>query len=145
MRSDPSTSHPPSLPIQAAVAVVVVKHGKVLALQRANAADFAPAVWEVVAGRVEVGESLLDAAARELEEETGLVVGRAVTIDSGPIDAYIFPRGEVSTVLVVYRADASHDRVRLSDAHQASGWWTAEEFRAAGTPARLVEAIERAF
>ena len=54
------------------VAVIVVCRDHVLALRRGRHRDFAAGEWELVSGRVREGETLLNAAKRELFEETGL-------------------------------------------------------------------------
>ena len=62
------------------VAVVAHKHGQahILLVQR-SASDSYPGRWEVPGGSVDMnGETVLEAAARELKEETGLTVERFV-------------------------------------------------------------------
>lgn len=53
-----------------AVLAVVLRAGQVLLVQRANSPD--AGLWGFPGGKVEFGEALLDAAARELFEETGV-------------------------------------------------------------------------
>jgi 8-oxo-dGTP diphosphatase len=55
-----------------AVGVVVVEHGRLLLVQRSK--DPYRGCWAVPGGKVKWGETLEGAAAREVEEETGLVV-----------------------------------------------------------------------
>lgn len=55
------------------VGAVVAGAGKVLLLLRSED-DFMPGIFELPSGKVEAGESLLEALAREVEEETGLAV-----------------------------------------------------------------------
>lgn len=54
----------------AAVGAVLIRDGKILLVKR----GYPPAVgkWSLPGGVIEAGESLVDAATRELEEETGL-------------------------------------------------------------------------
>ncbi|MGC9181677.1 NUDIX hydrolase [Thermogladius sp.] len=61
----------------ASVGAVVVKDGKILLVER----GYPPGVglWAVPGGAIEAGESILEAAVRELEEETG-VTGRPVGV-----------------------------------------------------------------
>lgn len=56
----------------AAVAILIFRDGRVLAMRRAATKDAGAGLWETVSGRVEVGEQPLDAAMREVREETGL-------------------------------------------------------------------------
>lgn len=55
-------------------AFVVIRDGQKVLLQRRFNTGFRDGSYEVVAGHVEAGETALDAAARELAEETGLKI-----------------------------------------------------------------------
>ena len=67
---NPQAQRPPHP--KPAVGVVVIENDRLLLIQRAN--DPHRGCWAVPGGKVEWGESLTAAAAREAEEETGLVV-----------------------------------------------------------------------
>lgn len=54
------------------VGAVIVQSGKALIVKRAH--DPRKGEWSLPGGRVELGESLVDATRREMLEETGLVV-----------------------------------------------------------------------
>lgn len=54
-----------------AVLAVVVRDCRVLLVRRANPPD--QGLWGLPGGRMEMGETHLDAALRELEEETGII------------------------------------------------------------------------
>ncbi|SDW30551.1 NUDIX hydrolase [Roseicitreum antarcticum] len=60
---------PPTRPVVAVLAVVI-REGAVLLVQRANPPD--AGLWGFPGGKVDLGETLLAAAARELFEETGV-------------------------------------------------------------------------
>lgn len=81
----------PSSPV-VGVGAVVVQDGKALIVKRAH--EPRKGEWSLPGGRVELGETLVDAAKREIKEETGL------DVDVGPI-VEVFDR--------VHRLD---DRVR---------------------------------
>ena len=68
----------PGAPI-VGVGAVVVKDAKALVIKRAN--DPYKGQWSIPGGRVELGESLVDAVRRELREETGLDVQVGSLID----------------------------------------------------------------
>lgn len=54
------------------VGVAVIDQGRILLVRRAN--DPGRGLWAVPGGKVDVGERLAEAAAREVREETGLLV-----------------------------------------------------------------------
>lgn len=84
--------------IRVGVGAVVVRDGKILLVKRRNPPS--ANMWSLPGGHVEPGESVLEAAVRELEEETG-VVGRPL----GVIDITdLFVRnekGELATRYVI--------------------------------------------
>ena len=123
-----------------AVAAVIFREGRVLAMRRANGKDVGAGLWETLSGRVERGEEPIDAVGREIAEECGL----EVRIDPRPVDAYAARRGDEPMVVIVYRADWVTGEVQRSEEHDAHAWWTPEEFERETTLARLAEAVWRA-
>ncbi|MBZ0122063.1 MAG: NUDIX domain-containing protein [Sandaracinaceae bacterium] len=123
-----------------AVACVIVRGDRALALRRGAHRDAGAGIWEVVSGRMDRAEQPLEAIAREVREECGL----EVAIDPRPIDAYTMMRGEAPMVLVVYRARWLSGEVARSEEHDAHDWLTAEEAGARGMPARLLSAFSLA-
>lgn len=55
-----------------AVSAAIFRHGKILLVRRAGAP--AKGLWTLPGGRVEVGETLVEAVRREVLEETGLTI-----------------------------------------------------------------------
>jgi 8-oxo-dGTP pyrophosphatase MutT (NUDIX family) len=123
-----------------AVAALVFRGDRVLAMRRAHDNEAGAGLWEVVSGRLHPGEDLLDALAREVVEETQLTV----RVNPEPVDAYAMARGSEPLVLVLYRADWLTGEVVLSAEHDAFEWWTPAELRERSTLSRLADAIDRA-
>jgi NAD+ diphosphatase len=92
----------------------------------AHHARLAPGMYSTLAGFVEPGESLEEAVAREVLEETGVRVGRVSYVASQP---WPFP----ASIMLGFRAvaestDITIDPDELTDAR----WFTAQDLRAAG-------------
>ncbi|WP_280396525.1 NUDIX domain-containing protein [Nocardia carnea] len=69
--------------VQQLVVGAVVEHDGCILLLRRPGNDFMGGIWELPSGKVEPGENLDEALAREVEEETGLqVTGIGRYIDS---------------------------------------------------------------
>ncbi|MGE4212493.1 MAG: NUDIX domain-containing protein [Candidatus Methanomethylophilaceae archaeon] len=56
------------------VSSAILVNGKVLMLKRPDTARSFPGVWSLVAGKIEYGESPVEASVREIMEETGIHV-----------------------------------------------------------------------
>ena len=63
--------------LQGAAILVMNKEGHILLLKRSPASTFAPNQWGFPGGKIEEGETALQAAVRETEEETQLKVSQA--------------------------------------------------------------------
>ncbi len=120
-----------------AVAVAVLRGGRVLAMRRAPDRDAGAGAWEALSGRVLPGEPPLVAAMREAREECGL----EVLIDPRPIATYQAKRNRDEMVVVVYRGASEAGDVVLSAEHDAFAWMSLEEFGRACPFPQLVEAV----
>jgi len=83
-------------------------------------------LWGLPGGRVEPGESLRQAAARELLEETGFRVSvtRLLGVYSGPVDRIVtFPDRVVQIVDVLLEAEIDSGDLTLSDESEAMAFF----------------------
>ncbi|MEX2501774.1 MAG: NUDIX domain-containing protein [Trueperaceae bacterium] len=124
----------------AAVAVLIIRDGRVLAMRRAATKDAGAGLWEAVSGRLTPDEDPLDGARREVAEETGL----QVRIEPRPWTAYAARRNREPMLLVTYRAAWISGEVRISDEHDAFAWLDADAFARASRIAPLVRAVRSA-
>jgi 8-oxo-dGTP diphosphatase len=120
---------PPRNPVLAVAAVIWNDRREVLLIRRTK--EPRKGQWSLPGGKVEFGESLEDAARREVLEETGLVVallgvaGIAETILDASVGA-----ADVHFVLIDYSARVvSGEAKAASDAADAT-WFTQEAVRA---------------
>jgi NAD+ diphosphatase len=101
--------------------IVAVGDGERLLLGRQ--ASWPPRRWSVVAGFVEPGETLEQAVAREVLEETGVRVRAARYLASQP---WPFP----GSLMLGFLADADGDEPVVGEELEAARWFTADEVRA---------------
>ena len=98
-----------------------VPTGRILLMQRAATADYAPGLWEDLTGRMKQFEEPEDALRREVREETGLEIEIVK-----PIKIFHLYRGERTAqnelVGIVYWCTAQSDHVTLSHEHDAYRW-----------------------
>jgi 8-oxo-dGTP pyrophosphatase MutT (NUDIX family) len=93
-----------------------------LVLRRA-AGGRCPGSWETVHGHIEAGERPAEAAARELEEETGLLPLRLYNVSR--VESFYQHRLDEVALVPVFAAFASPDApVRLGSEHDGYEWLT---------------------
>lgn len=121
-----------SLPPSASVTPVVVgvvdvvvirrvgRSWRVLILRRADGARSTGA-WEIVHGSVEPGEKPVDAALRELREETGLAPERLYAITVNP---FFLARAGTVQLSVAFAAVVGKTTPALGTEHDAARWET---------------------
>jgi 8-oxo-dGTP diphosphatase len=105
------------------VGAVIVQGSKVLLLRRA-AADFMGGLFELPGGGVEPQESILDALAREVDEETGLTGCEALQY-FGAFD-YLSESGE-QTRQLNFLVRVNPADLRLSPEHETAAWVAPDE------------------
>ena len=117
-------------------AIVRDDRGRLLLIRRANPP--AQGQWSLPGGRVEHGESLEDAVARELREETGL---------TGVVDRHVgdvrrdAPGGGVYVIRDFLMVVDGSPRVTAGDDASDAAWFTAAEVRELDTSMGLVAAL----
>lgn len=98
------------VPDRSVSVVVEDPRGRVLLLQRGPTDRWMPGRWNLPGGKIDPGESAIEAALRETREET---------------DLYVYVLSPIARIdgLVVFLADHWSGRVRLADGeHSRSAW-----------------------
>src|SRR3989344_6676758 len=111
------------------VIAVVKNKDKFLLVQRSENDDIFPGKWQNLGGKIELGERVEEAIAREVKEEIGLDVG------SHPVflQSYSWKRDEESPVrlglifLVELKGETGKYSIELNDELSNFGWFSLEE------------------
>jgi ADP-ribose pyrophosphatase YjhB (NUDIX family) len=123
-----------------AVSVAVTHEGKVLLVRRGRPP--AQGLYAFPGGKVEAGETLEEAAKRELKEETGLEVARVEPIVSISIPA----EGGLSPHafrLTVFRGLEPSGELIVGDDAESAGFFTIEEARTMPLTGSVFEIVEQ--
>lgn len=104
---------------------VVEKDGKILLVQEAKKSAFG--LWNIPAGKLDPPEKIVDAAIREIKEETGL----DVTI-GGLLGIYqYFPKSDIMTIRFQFKASAIQPELKIpKDEIMDARWFSPEEILA---------------
>jgi 8-oxo-dGTP diphosphatase len=104
-------------PLGVAGKAVIRKDGRFLLVQRSLRSHFDPGRWELPGGKIDHGEDLVEAVAREVREEVGLEieVGR-------PFKTWHFFKDPFWVTGVTFLCDHVGGEVRLSSEHEAFVW-----------------------
>ncbi|HEV8014903.1 MAG TPA: NUDIX hydrolase [Stellaceae bacterium] len=118
----------PNRPFAAALAICRKRDGKMLLAQRAKGPSTAIGRWGFPGGMHEVGENILEAARRELKEETGIDAKPVRVIDAFDVIGKD-PDGRVRAhyVLICVVLDWEKGEGQPIEDASAVGWYTAEE------------------
>lgn len=105
--------------------LIVVRDGDRFLLVQENKPD---RPWYIPAGRVEPGENLLDAAAREALEETGVPteIERVIRIDHTPFPENV---ARVRIYLVAHPADDTTPKTEPDEHSLQAAWFTLDEMQ----------------
>ncbi len=101
---------------------------KYLLLKRSNNDRIYPGIWQLVTGTMHQGETALNAALRELAEESDL---QPVRLWVAPhVSAFYVATDDTMQISPLFAAEVSSSGdLRLSAEHQAFGWYPYEEAR----------------
>ena len=102
--------------ITGAVVVILNESKKVLILKRPDFAHWAPLLWGLPGGKIEEGETPLDAAARETKEETNLDVEDLKVL-----------KLDIDIPIVAYYTSTYDGEVRLDFEHDDWVWASRDE------------------
>ncbi|MDY6951810.1 MAG: NUDIX hydrolase [Thermodesulfobacteriota bacterium] len=128
---------------QTAVGAIVVKDEKVLMVKRVHAPG--EGLWAIPGGGVELGETLEEAAEREVKEETGIVIrarGPVYTFDLIEHDAA--GRVRFHYVIVDLLADYVNGQPRPRDDACEARWVAPEELDALPASETTKEVLRKA-
>jgi len=101
---------------------------KYLLLRRSNNDHIYPGIWQLVTGTMKEGESAVNAAVRELAEESGLRPRRFWVAPH--VSSFYVAVDDTMHMSPLFAAEVSDsDHLRLSVEHQAFGWYPYEEAR----------------
>lgn len=104
--------------------------GELLFLRRSQkvSTDKDELQWDIPGGRIDPSEPLLDALAREVAEETGLVLAGEPTVIAAQ-DIFVSAK-DLHVVRLTYRAQVAEGDITLSEEHGEHAWFTSDEARA---------------
>ncbi len=105
------------------VSSVVSKDGKCILEKRPDACRSYPGCWSLVAGKVEKGESPVDAARREILEETSIKVGEPL----GSMDPLYVREGKTLFKVYPFHFDAGDQEPVLNDENEDYVWASIED------------------
>lgn len=103
----------------AAKAIVVDPDGAVLIIRRSARSSTDPALWDLPGGKMDDRERLVDALAREVREETGLVIQPE---DAEPFHVSHFVKEPFWVTCVTFVCPAFTGQVALSHEHTEHRW-----------------------
>jgi 8-oxo-dGTP diphosphatase len=115
VREDQARTEPPGPRV--GVGVIVVRNGRVLLGLRQG--SHGAGTWALPGGHLEFGESVEACAAREVLEETGLVVGR---IRPGPFTNDVMATEDKHYVTLFVVADAAQGEPQRCEPQKCERW-----------------------
>lgn len=106
--------------LQVIVGAAIISGGRVLACAR-SAPEEVAGMWEFPGGKVEHGETEIEALIRECEEELGVLIAVGARVGDDVV------LGHGRAVLKVYLAHLADERVPFPHEHAELRWLSADE------------------
>lgn len=111
------------------VEIILKHHHKVLLTKRSEWANVAPGVWNVPAGKVKFHEIPIEAALREVQEETNMAVPDLTEIHVRTFEGHTASE-PIYRLIYTYVADVTEAQLayfQLNDEHSEYVWISKEE------------------
>ena len=127
-----------------AVGAVVFKNSKILLVRRGRAPS--RDLWAIPGGRVKIGETLKEAAEREILEETGITIRAhepVYTFDY--IDRDESGRSRFHYVIVDLKADYVRGKPRAGDDAAEARWISSEELTTVNVSPKTLHLLKTRF
>ena len=133
----------PTQPV-VAVGAIVFRNNRVLLVKRGQAPS--QDLWAIPGGRVEIGETLQEAAEREILEETGITIQAlepVYTFDYIERDGAAPPRFHY--VIIDLTADYISGKIRAGDDAAEARWIAAEELGGMKVSSKTLKLLKKQF
>ena len=107
------------------VEVCVFRHSSAgpqyLLLRRSSTERLYPDLWQIITGKIKDDEGAVEAAVREMREETGLVANRFWVLPH--VSSFYDPAADVVNLCTMFAAEVDQNQgLSLSKEHQAFRW-----------------------
>jgi 8-oxo-dGTP diphosphatase len=112
--------------IKVVVAAIRDHSGRVFLQQRTNDNPVFPGHWECPGGKVDKGETEIQALKRELEEELGLT---SITVEYQPFLTMGFTHLQPPCVILCYFVHINRNEPMKLNAAQESGWFDLDKVK----------------
>gem|GEM_PF-208038 len=116
---------------------IVRKGDKILILKRSSKSSFQPNRWELPGGKLDHGEELKEALAREVKEETSIDIGV-----HGIIDTCHFMKDHIWITVITHLCDHKEGEVELSPEHDEYRWVHPDDYTGYDLARTMEEQIE---
>lgn len=102
-----------------------IQEWKILLLKRADHLKVYPGIWQVITGTIEIGESALQTAIREVAEETSIITDNLLTIPY--VTSFFDAKKDLINFSPVFGLITKNKNIKISDEHSEFGWFTLNE------------------